>query len=87
MIERGKRKSCVGVVVSDKNNKTRQVSIDRIYRHRLYDRVIRGKRKFAVHDENNISKMGDTVKIMESRPFSKTKKWVLIKIMDKNETL
>ncbi|MDR2772421.1 MAG: 30S ribosomal protein S17 [Elusimicrobiota bacterium] len=85
MTERGKRKLRVGVVVSDKNSKTRQVSVDRIYRHSLYDRVVRSKRKFAVHDENNVSKMGDTVKIMESRPFSKTKKWVLLEVVNKGE--
>ncbi|MDR2860418.1 MAG: 30S ribosomal protein S17 [Elusimicrobiota bacterium] len=83
MIERKKRKFRVGVVVSDKCDKTRQVSVDRIYRHKLYDRVIRSKRKFAVHDENNLSKIGDKVKIMESRPISKTKKWVLVGLVDK----
>jgi small subunit ribosomal protein S17 len=83
MIERGKRKFRTGVVVSDKCDKTRQVSVDRIYRHSLYERVIHTKRKFAVHDEKNISKMGDKVKIMESRPISKTKKWVLVEVIEK----
>jgi small subunit ribosomal protein S17 len=84
MIERGKRKFRIGIVVSDKSDKTRQVSVDRIYRHSLYDRVIHSKRKFAVHDERNISKIGDKVKIMESRPISKTKKWVLVGLVEKN---
>jgi small subunit ribosomal protein S17 len=83
MIERGKRKFRVGVVVSDKCAKTRQVSVERVYRHKLYDKVLRRKRKFAVHDEQNVSKLGDTVKIMESRPMSKTKKWVLVEVIQK----
>jgi small subunit ribosomal protein S17 len=83
MPERGKRKSRIGVVVSDKTDKTRQVSVERTYRHSLYDRVLRSKSKFAVHDEKNISHVGDTVKIMESRPLSKTKRWVLVEVVNK----
>ncbi|MDR2709028.1 MAG: 30S ribosomal protein S17 [Elusimicrobiota bacterium] len=82
-MERGKRKFSVGIVVSDKCDKTRQVSVDRVYRHKLYGKVLRTKRKFAVHDEQNISKLGDTVKIMESRPMSKTKKWILAEVIQK----
>ncbi|MDR0977615.1 MAG: 30S ribosomal protein S17 [Endomicrobium sp.] len=83
MSERGKRKCRVGMVVSDKSDKTRLVSIERTYRHSLYGRVMRSKRKFAVHDGKNESHVGDKVEIMESRPMSKTKRWVLIKIIDK----
>ncbi|MDR2192541.1 MAG: 30S ribosomal protein S17 [Endomicrobium sp.] len=83
MAERGKRKFRTGIVVSDKSNKTRQVSIERTYRHSLYDRVLKTKSKFAVHDEKNESKLGDKVKIMESRPLSKTKRWVLVEIIAK----
>jgi small subunit ribosomal protein S17 len=83
MVERGKRKYRTGVVVSDKSNKTRLVSVERTYRHSLYDRVIRSKSKFAVHDEGNISKAGDTVKIMECRPLSKTKRWTLVEVINK----
>jgi len=83
MVERGKRKFRTGIVVSDKTNKTRQVSIERTYRHTLYDRVLKTKDKFAVHDEKNESKLGDTVKIMESRPLSKTKRWVLVEVVAK----
>ncbi len=83
MAERGKRKFKTGVVVSDKSNKTRLVTVERTYRHSLYDRVMRGKSKFAVHDEENISKVGDTVKIMECRPLSKTKRWVMIEVVNK----
>jgi small subunit ribosomal protein S17 len=84
MSERGKRKLRIGVVVSDKSNKTRQVSIERTYRHSLYERVLRSKDKFIAHDEKNISHVGDTVKIMESRPLSKTKRWVLVEVVSKN---
>jgi len=83
MAERGKRKYLTGVVVSDKSDKTRQVSVERTYRHSLYDRVLREKTKFAVHDEKNESKPGDLVKIMETRPLSKTKRWTLVEIVEK----
>jgi small subunit ribosomal protein S17 len=83
MAERGKRKYRTGVVVSDKSSKTRLVSVERSYRHALYDRVIRSKSKFAVHDEKNESRMGDTVKIMECRPLSKTKRWVMVEVINK----
>ncbi|GHT43004.1 30S ribosomal protein S17 [Endomicrobiia bacterium] len=80
MPERGKRKCRTGIVVSDKADKTRLVSVGRTYRHSLYGRVFRSKSKFAVHDEKNISHLGDTVTIMESRPFSRTKRWVLVEV-------
>ncbi|MDR0723756.1 MAG: 30S ribosomal protein S17 [Endomicrobium sp.] len=81
--ERGKRKCRTGIVVSDKSDKTRLVSIERTYRHSLYDRVLRRKVKFAVHDQENLSHIGDTVTIMESRPMSKTKRWVLMEVVKK----
>ena len=83
MSERAKRKYLTGVVVSDKRDKTRTVSVEKTYRHSLYDRVIRSKSKFAAHDEKNESRNGDTVKIMETRPLSKTKRWVLVEIVKK----
>ncbi|GMO67408.1 MAG: 30S ribosomal protein S17 [Endomicrobiia bacterium] len=82
--ERKKRKHRIGVVVNDKSEKTRQISIERTYRHSLYGRVIRSKSKIVVHDEKNVSRVGDTVEIMESRPLSKTKRWVLIKVLDRS---
>ncbi|GHT10127.1 30S ribosomal protein S17 [Endomicrobiia bacterium] len=87
MAERGKRKFRTGIVVSDKSNKTRQVSVERTYRHPLYDRVLRSKSKFIVHDEKNISHVGDTVKIMESRPLSKMKRWVLVEVVNKTSEI
>ncbi|MDR2437336.1 MAG: 30S ribosomal protein S17 [Endomicrobium sp.] len=83
MSERGKRKCRVGIVVSDKSAKTRLVYIERTYRHSLYGRVLRSKNKLAVHDERNKSRLGDKVEIMESRPMSKTKRWVLMKVVNK----
>jgi small subunit ribosomal protein S17 len=83
MPERGKRRCRIGVVISDKSDKTRQVSIERTYRHPLYGRVLRSKTKVAVHDGKNISRVGDRVKIMESRPLSRTKRWVLVGLVNK----
>jgi small subunit ribosomal protein S17 len=83
MSERGKRKCRTGIVVSDKSAKTRMVSVERTYRHSLYGRVLRSKNKFAVHDGKNESRLGDKVEIMESRPMSRTKRWVLIKVVNK----
>ena len=81
MVERAKRKTRTGIVVSDKAAKTRTVSVERTYRHAKYDRVLKTKSKFAAHDETNVSKMGDKVVIMESRPLSKTKRWVVIEVI------
>lgn len=83
MVERGKRKIMQGTVVSDKVQKTRVVAVERTIKHPMYGRVIRVKSKFSVHDEKNESKMGDTVSIMESRPISRTKRWVLTEIINK----
>ncbi|MDR2676647.1 MAG: 30S ribosomal protein S17 [Endomicrobium sp.] len=82
--ERKKRKYRVGFVVSNsKDGKTKYVSVKRTYRHFLYDRVVRSNNKFAVHDENGISNIGDMVRIIESRPLSKTKKWIIVKVLNK----
>jgi small subunit ribosomal protein S17 len=76
----GKRKTKVGRVVSDKMDKTIVVSVERLTRHRLYKRVVRMTTKFAVHDELNQAKVGDTVVIEESRPLSRTKRWRLVEV-------
>jgi len=83
MVERGKRKILKGTVISDKAQKTRVVAVERTIKHPLYGRVTRVKSNFSVHDEKNESKMGDLVCIMESRPLSKTKRWVLTEIVNK----
>lgn len=79
--QRGSRKTFEGVVVSDKMNKTRVVSVARLVRHPFYDKVMRKSSKFSVHDEGNQSKEGDLVEIMSTRPLSKTKRWRLVRIV------
>ncbi len=66
-----------GVVVSDKNDKTVLVEVEDRVLHPIYKKYVRRHRKYAVHDENNTCKVGDLVKILESRPFSKTKRWII----------
>jgi small subunit ribosomal protein S17 len=79
----GKRKTKVGRVVSDKMDKTIVVSVERLARHPLYKRVIRLTTKFKAHDELNDAHTGDTVIIEESRPLSATKRWRLIKVVQR----
>jgi small subunit ribosomal protein S17 len=81
--ERGKRLVKVGIVTSDKMNKTRRVEIPRLDKHPRYGKYIRRRTICHVHDEQNESRTGDTVMIMESRPLSKTKHWRLVKIVTK----
>jgi small subunit ribosomal protein S17 len=78
-----KRKAKTGRVVSDKMDKTIVVSVERLARHRLYKRVIRLTTKFKAHDERNEARVGDTVRIEESRPLSATKRWRLVEILEK----
>jgi len=81
--ERGKRRVASGVVTSDKMNKTRRVEIPRLVKHRRYGKYIRRRTICHVHDEQNESRQGDTVEIMESRPLSKTKHWRLVRVVTK----
>jgi len=78
-----KRKTKVGRVVSDKMDKTIVVSVERLARHPLYKRVIRLTTKFKAHDETNEARVGDTVLIEESRPLSATKRWRLVRVLQK----
>src|SRR6476646_11707882 len=78
-----KRKTKVGLVVSDKMDKTIVVSVERLARHPLYKRVIRLTTRFKAHDELNDAHTGDTVMIEESRPLSATKRWRLIKVVQR----
>jgi small subunit ribosomal protein S17 len=82
---REQRKQLEGVVVSDKMDKTIVVRVERITRHPLYGKVLRKSKKFQAHDENNEAREGDRVKILESKPYSKTKKWVLLEILERPE--
>ncbi|HXG08864.1 MAG TPA: 30S ribosomal protein S17 [Gemmataceae bacterium] len=80
---RGKRRTAIGVVTSDKMNKTRRVEIPRLVKHPRYGKYIRRRTICHVHDENNASHIGDTVEIMETRPLSKMKHWRLVRIVSK----
>ena len=81
--QRGYRKTRVGVVVSDKMEKTIVVAIKTKVRHPLYGKMVNRTRKFKVHDEENRCGIGDTVRIMETRPISKDKRWRLVDIIEK----
>ncbi len=85
--ERGKRRVETGVVTSDKMNKTRRVEIPRLVKHPRYGKYIRRRTVCHVHDENNESRLGDTVEIMETRPLSKTKNWRLVRVVTKAPAL
>ena len=80
---RGYRKTRIGVVVSDKMDKTIVVAIKTKVRHPLYGKMVNRTRKFKAHDELNQCGVGDTVKIMETRPLSKDKRWRLVEIIEK----
>jgi small subunit ribosomal protein S17 len=84
--DRGQRRVEVGVVTSDKMSKTRRVEIPRLVKHPRYGKYIRRRTICHVHDENNQSHTGDTVKIMETRPLSKTKNWRLVEVVKKAPT-
>lgn len=83
MRERGKKRQVVGTVVSNKMDKTVTVQVERLVKHRLYQKYIRRRNKFAAHDEGNSCQIGDKVLITESRPLSRTKKWRVSKIVEK----
>jgi small subunit ribosomal protein S17 len=83
MNNRGFRKTRIGVVVSNKMDKTVVVSIESIFRHPLYKKVVRNTKKYKAHDENNECGIGDTVKMMECRPLSKEKRWRVVQIIEK----
>ena len=82
-MERNTRKVYVGKVVSDKEDKTIKVSITKYRKHPLYGKRVEYTKKFTAHDENNEAKVGDTVKIMETRPLSKTKRYRLVEVVEK----
>ena len=81
--ERNLRRTKIGVVTSNKMDKTITVSIVSNKRHPLYGKVYKSTKKFKAHDENNECKIGDTVKVMETRPLSKDKRWRLVEIVEK----
>ncbi len=77
------RKEKIGIVISDKMAKTISVQVERITRHPEYEKVIRKYSTFKAHDEKNEAKAGDRVRIVETRPLSKTKRWRLVEILEK----
>ena len=77
------KRTLVGKVVSDKRAKTVTVLVERRVKHELYGKIVARSRKYHVHDENGEYKMGDTVEIVESRPLSKTKNWVVTRLVEK----
>lgn len=83
MQTRGRRKEFVGRVVSDKMDKTVVVAVERLVRHPLYQKVVRRTKKFKAHDERNECRVGDKVRIMETRPLSKEKRWRVVEILER----
>ena len=82
-VERTSRKTRVGLVVSDKMMKTVVVSIERRVEHPVYGKMVRRTTKLKAHDEQNEAKTGDTVRIMETRPLSKDKRWRVVEIIER----
>ena len=82
-LERSARKVREGLVVSDKMDKTVVVAVERLKRHPLYGRVQRVTKRFKAHDETNDCKVGDRVRIMETRPLSKDKNWRVLSILER----
>ena len=81
---RGHRKERVGEVVSNRMNKTIVVRVERRFRHPRFKKVVTAYSKFYAHDEKNEAKMGDRVRIRETRPLSKTKSWRLVEVVERN---
>ena len=82
-MERNLRKTRVGIVVSDKMDKTIVVAIQDNVKHPLYNKIVKRTYKLKAHDENNDAHIGDTVRVMETRPLSKDKRWRLVEIMER----
>lgn len=81
---KGRRRRLVGNVVSDKMDKTVVVEVERLARHPLYKKVLRLKKKHKAHDEENACRIGDRVRIVESRPLSREKRWCVEKILKRS---
>ena len=83
MVVRNLRKTRIGVVTSDKMDKTITVAVERKVKHPMYGKFVKKTTKFHAHDEKDECTMGDIVKIMETRPLSKTKRWRLVEVVEK----
>ncbi len=82
-MERNLRKTMIGTVVSDKMDKTVVVAVETNVRHKIYKKTMKRTYKLKAHDEENNCKMGDKVKVMETRPLSKDKRWRVVEIVEK----
>ena len=82
-VERNRRKTRIGIVVSDKMDKPVTVALEDFVRHSLYGKAVKTTKKVKAHDENNECNIGDKVRIMETRPLSKDKRWRLVNIVEK----
>jgi small subunit ribosomal protein S17 len=83
MTERNLRKTRIGLVVSNKMDKTVTVTVERRVKHPIYGKFVKKTTKFHAHDEKNECTIGDLVRIMETRPLSKTKRWRLVEVLEK----
>ena len=81
------RKTAIGIVTSNKMNKSAVIQINYIKKHALYKKYIQRSKKYMVHDENNLCDIGDKVEIKQTRPLSKRKQWVVTKILEKAKRL
>ena len=79
---RGQKVKRIGVVVSDKMDKTIVVKVERQFAHPLYKRTVKKSKKFMAHDEESKAKIGDRVEIIESRPYSRSKRWKLVRVLE-----
>jgi small subunit ribosomal protein S17 len=82
-LDRGRRKTRVGTIVSDKMDKTVVVIVERRYAHPLYGKQVTRSKKYHAHDENNEHSVGDVVRIVETRPLSKTKRWRVAEVIER----
>lgn len=85
VVERKARKTRIGLVTSDKMDKTITVAVERKVKHPFYGKFLKKTTKFHAHDETNQCGIGDTVRIMETRPLSKTKRWRLVEVIEKSK--
>lgn len=83
MNERGRRRTVIGTVVSDKNDKTVTVNVMRRLRHPMYGKFVKKSKKYHAHDEQNVCGVGDQVRLMEARPMSRLKRWRVVEIVKK----
>lgn len=84
-MERGKRKVRIGRVVSDRMDKTVVVAVERIMAHPLYGRRIKRTKRYKAHNEGNVARLGDLVRIMETRPLSRHKRWRVVEVLEHSE--